>query len=56
VADGRRTSDHIGDLSYEQFTLEARRHTGSVTNRRIQAKAGGINAFPPFVDGLLGES
>jgi hypothetical protein len=30
--------------------------TGSGTNRRIRAKAGGINAFPAFVDSLLGES
>ncbi|MFJ9317236.1 hypothetical protein ACIRN4_23820 [Pimelobacter simplex] len=30
--------------------------TGSGTNRRIRAKSGGINAFPAFVDSLLGES
>jgi hypothetical protein len=30
--------------------------TGSGTNRRIRAKAGGIQAFPAFVDSLLGDS
>ena len=30
--------------------------TGSGTNRRIRAKSAGINAFPAFVDSLLGES
>jgi hypothetical protein len=30
--------------------------TGSGTNRRIRAKSAGINAFPAFVEGLLGES
>jgi hypothetical protein len=30
--------------------------TGSGANRRIRAKSGGINAFPAFVDSLLGES
>jgi hypothetical protein len=47
--DSPNFSTHLGKLNGYIIT-------GSGTNRRIRAKAAGIQAFPAFVDGLLSDS